>query len=270
MKRQIIFFSLLIFTNQSFAGDGKPKDKFKLKIDSLNYFFSIYDTLSPFSDRETIFDEIESYQKEIIKRLLDILNDKRIVNYEIEALLKKNIVSISKSDDSKIYFLSIDAKTGGTYRPSINIFHFRLRNGEAKAEILGGYDGMHTDASNSSDYGKIYTIDSLNNTYLAIGGVATCATCVAFFATIIQLDTTSFTRKIVYQYDGRSGLLQFDFDKKVNVFYYDYYAEENDDSIYGGDNPNPTLRHRYKGKYKYIDGEFIEVEKCELWDKNDR
>ncbi len=198
---------------------------------------------------------------------MKILNDKRIINYPIETLLNQNEISISKSNDNKIFFFSIDEKTGGSYRTSKTIIHYRLSNGIVKAEF---FSGKASEELATSTYGHIYLLDSLTQKYFVIGGVQVCNTCKVLLALTIQLDTNSINTKLIAKYDGRYyDLKTFDFDSQSKEFNYEFYAADNDDSLYGGDNEKEGLKHRYKSKFKYINGEFLEIEKYEFRDKKE-
>ena len=59
----------------------------------------------------------------------------------------------------------------------------------------------------------------------------------------------------------------FEYDSAERVFSFEYDAADNDDSMYGGNNENFGLQHKFKSKFKFINGAFFEIEKCELWDK---
>jgi hypothetical protein len=74
----------------------------------------------------------------------------------------------------------------------------------------------------------------------------------------------------VTQYDGRYyDLKVFECDSVEKVFLYEYFAAENDDPLYGGNNEYAQLRHKYKSRFKYMNGIFLEIEKCEFWDKKE-
>jgi hypothetical protein len=108
----------------------------------------------------------------------------------------------------------------------------------------------------------------LNQKYFVIGGVQTCNTCIASVAITIQLDTNSHQTEIITQFDGRyDDLKVFEYDHIEKTFSYEYSAAYHYDPLYGGDNDNEDLQHKYKGKFKFINGVFLEIEKCEVWEK---
>ncbi len=264
MTKLSTIFILLLLTIHTFGQTHKiisknKKDDLSQKIAEINTLLKYYGTLSPFSDNDNRFNLIDSIGNNITTRLLQILNDNRIINYPIETLLHQDEISISKSNDNKIFFFSIDGKAGGSYRTSITIIHYRLSNGTVKADSFG-----------EMTYGQVFLLDSLKQKYFVIGSVQTCNTCYASSAITIKLDSNTFQTDLVTQYDGRySDLKVFEYDSVEKVFAFEYNAADNDDSLYGGNNENLGLQHKFKSKFKFINGAFLEIEKCELWDKKE-
>ena len=264
----IILFFITLFANAQRASKEKrvKKDDFKIQIDSINYFLQCYDTLKPNSDGESNIEIISSVQGEITERLLKILNDKRILEYQIENLFKSNDLYITKSDDNKIYFLSIEEKTGGSYRSSITIIHYRLKNGTFKSEYYGG----NNEESSIPVFGKPYLIDSLNQKYFMIGGVETCNTCHFSAAMTLQLDSSYCNINTIFQFDGRYDDLEIiEYDTLTKVFSYEFFSSSNDDLLYGDSNIPLGFRKRFIGKFVYHDGDFIQIENCEYLIKKD-
>lgn len=264
----ILVLSLLCFL--SFGQTNKKSnqnkiDDFSQQVEMINVLLSQYDTLSPFSDDKNRFGLIDSLNNEIISRLLKVLNDERILNYQIESLFAEDELMISKSADNRVYFLSIDEKTGGSYRTSKTIIHYRLLNGAVKADLFGGEE---SEALATSTYGEIYLLDDLSQKYFVIGGVQVCNTCNVSLAFTLQIDTDSINTDLVAIYDGRHHDLEvFNYNSELMEFDLEYFSADNDDALYGGDNQLIGLKHRYKSKFKYEGGEFVEIEKSEFWDK---
>jgi hypothetical protein len=272
MTKLLTIFILLFLTTQTFGQTNKKisqnkKDDISQKIAEINTLLKYYETLSPFPDNDNRSNLIDSIGNNIATRLLQILNDNRIINYPIETLLNQDEISISKSNDNKIFLFSFDEKTGGSYRTSKTIIHYRLANGTVKADLFGG---EASEALATSTYGQVFLLDSLKEKYFVIGGVQTCNTCYASLAITIQLDSSSYLTDLIALYNGRYyDLKVFEYDSIEKVFSYEYYAADNDDSLYGGDNESGQLQHKFKSKFKFINGAFLEIEKCELWDKKE-
>jgi hypothetical protein len=261
----------LLFTTLSFGQGNKKinqnkKDTFIKQIDRLNNTIEFYGTLSPFSG-DNRSELIDSARNELTTQLLEVLNDNRILKYQMEKLITPHVLSISRSADNKVYLLSYDEKTGGSYRSSKTFIHYRLSNGTVRGELFGGGD---PDILTSSAYEQIYTLDSANQKYFVIGGVQTCNTCYASVAVVIQIDSSSYQTNLVDEFNGRiHDLLFFGYNDIEKEFTYEYYAASKDDSFYEGDNENGDLQHKYKGKIKYLNGAFKAIEKCESWGKRE-
>jgi len=269
MTRILTIFIILFLTTQSFGQTNKKivknkKDDISQKIAEINTLLKYYGTLTPFSDNDNRFGLIDSIGNGITTRLLKILNDKRIINYPIETLINQDEISISKSNDNKIFFFSIDEKTGGSYKTSKTIIHYRPSNGSVKAELFGR---ELSETFATSTYGEVFLLDSLSQKYFVIGGVRTCNTCYASLAITIKLDSSEYQTDLIAQYDGRDDYLEvFEYDSIEKVFSYEYYAAVKDDSVYEGNNENGQPQHIIKGKFKFINGAFFEIEKSELLD----
>lgn len=258
-------------TIQTFGQQRKlqknKKDDITQKIEEINSLLKFYRTLSPFSDNDNSYKLIDSIGNCITTRLLKILNDKRIINYPIETLLDQNELSISKSNDNKVYFFSIDEKTGGSYKTSKTIIHYRLANGYVKANYFGGED---SEILATSTYEQVFLLDSLSQKYFVIGGVRTCNVCYASLAFTIKLDSIEYQTDLIALFDGRDNNLEvFEYDSIEKLFSYEYYAADNEDSLYQDNNNNGQFQHRFKSKFKFINGAFLEIEKCEFWDKKE-
>jgi len=203
-------FSLIYFTLTSFVVaqntnvNGEQTPGFPNDIASINSLLNIYATLSPFSDQANRFERIDSVQHEITTKLIRVLRDKQILNYQIEELFTNPELSISKSPDKRIYFFSLDEKTGGSFRSNKTIIYYQTLDNKINAHFYGN-DKL--DLRASSSYGDIHLIDSLTHQYIVIGGVTTCNTCLFKFAMTLKLDSTSIQHNVVTYYDGRTGYL---------------------------------------------------------------
>ncbi|HTL82265.1 MAG TPA: hypothetical protein VL651_11195 [Bacteroidia bacterium] len=244
---------------QDFASDLKKKDPFLLRLDSITHFLNVYDTLSPFDDGA--YELIDSLQGEITGRMLSVLNDKRIVNYDIEKIWGDKI-GIAVSPDKRVWYFTIDAKNGGSWHMMLSIFHCRYRNGKVEAYM----DGNQNEGAAAYYFGSVYLVDSTRQKYIALGGLRTCNTCQSETAVVITLDST-YSIETLYESDSRYDDSDvFEYNDKTKIFAY-AYSNWSDDPLYGGgDRTDDTKEfiYRYKGKFQYLDGEFIEIEKTVL------
>ncbi len=272
MKSAFTTVVLLLFVSLGFGQANKksnPKEKNDLlqRFDRVNLLLEKYKKLSPLSEAENKDQIIDSTGNEIIAELLKILNDKRILQYKIEMYIDENGLSISKSADNKIYFFSIDAKTGGSLRSNKTIIHYRLPSGEVKANRFGG---EASEALAISAYDKVHLLDSVKHEYFVIGRVQTCNTCISSLAITIKLDSNAYKTDLIAQYEGRiSNLVNLEYNPAAKEFLFEYYTADKDDALYASDNDKPQFLHRFKSKFKYLYGELVEVERCEFLDKRE-
>jgi hypothetical protein len=253
LSKAILLCGLFLFSARSLAQTedrtiGAP-NTFLQEIGEINDLLKYYNTLSPFSEDEKEVDQIDSLNQLLLNRLLNVLSDRRIVEYPIEKLFPGVGVAISKSEDNRLFFLSIDEKTGGSYRTQISIMHYRFPDGT----VLSEYFGEET-------YGPIFLLDSLRQHYIVLGSVQTCGTCLAASACTIQFDSGAYLRNPIAQYDGRYGDLKvFEYDNTKKELCLEYDEADYDDPIYGG-NTEVASRRKFKRTYKYADGAFQELQ----------
>ena len=259
----LLFLIPLLSEGQSKSKNSKDrKDNILQQVNKINDLLDTYGQLSPFSEDENRFTMIDSIGNEIEDHLLTLLNDQRISNYQLDILLNHPVLSVSRSDDGRIYFVSFDEKTGGSYRTSVTIVHYRLSNGTVKAELM---DGEETEALATSVYGHVFLLDSIRQQYFVMGSVLTCNTCIASLAATLTFDTASLHTDVVMIFDGRYyDLNVFEYDSVQKVFSYVYNAPHEDDSPDSEENKHHPLKHVFKGKFRFLDGNFLEVEKCEV------
>jgi len=259
----VYFFLTSFIIGQSTNVKGESTPEFLSNIASINSLLNIYATLSPFSDQANRFERIDSVQHEITTKLIRVLRDKQILNYQIEELFTNPELSISKSPDKRIYFFSLDEKTGGSFRSNKTIIYYQALNNDLIAHLYGN-DKL--DLRASSSYGDIHLIDSLTHQYIVIGGVTTCNTCLFKFAMTLKLDSTSIQHNVVTYYDGRTGYLdELSYHPGAKEIIYSYTKPGNDDSLYSDDEYIEGFEHSVKHLFKFINGEFIHVEACEYY-----
>jgi hypothetical protein len=262
---------LLLFTTLSFGQvktktSKKKKDDFLQQIDRINDLFAFYGTLHPFSDIGNHPALIDSTRTAIADRLLNVLNDKRILKYSIKDLFDTPQLSISNSADHHIYIFSFDEKTGGSYESRKVFLHYRLPNGMVKGELLGEEGTTMA----TCGYGEVYLLDSTDQKYFVTGNVRTCNTCEGAVAVTVKIDTNSCQKDVLFEFSGGiNDLLLFDYNTIEKEFTYAFYVSPTEDAHNDVDNQKGELQHKIKGKYKYLQGVFEEIEKCELWEKRE-
>lgn len=268
MKKIMTLWILLFASTSAFGETARQNNQenhqdFVQKTEKINSLLQYYSTLSPFSDEPDRFEVIDSVRTDIIDRLLDVLNDKRILDYEIEELITEDELLISKSEDNRIYFFSISEKTGGSYRTSETIIHYRPAGEGVKAELFGGEASQ---ALATSTYSQVYLIDGPAQKYVAIGGVSTCNTCSAMLAVVLEMGRDSLETDLFALYDGRHyDLDTFEYHREMKKFEFVYYSADDGDPLYGEGHGKEGFRRKYQHMFKYINGEFMETETCKRW-----
>ncbi len=264
LRNTLTIFLLLLFTFSHAQKKTKKKDNIQHRIERIHSSLESYSLLSPFSENEQRFNLIDSTRNVIIEQLLQVLNDPAIIHYDLTAFLTENNLSVSFSSDARIWFFSIDEKTGGSYRTSITLIHYRLPSGKVHAEIFGG---ASSEAIATSVYGEPMLVDSAQHKYIVSGGVMTCNTCIAQLAMLLTLETDSLRAEMITMYDGRSYNLEaFEYFPDEKEMLCDYLEESEDPDLQIAEN-DKRYRHRYHSLFKYMDERFVQVETCEYWFK---
>lgn len=210
------------------ASEIAKRDTFQRKIDSINYYYSVYDTMPGWMGGNMGGDLFESTKENLTRLLLDVLGDTKILKFDLNSAFPQ--IPHTASADNRIHFFSFDEKTGGSWRTSYTFLHERANNGSVRATFLGEDYFFAT-------YYQVYCLDPKAGKYLALGGVRTCNTCTAEMALFIQPDSTA-TAEIEAMYDCRymySGGMEFDTITKKLTY---HYSNRSDDSLYGSSNPS--------------------------------
>lgn len=223
-------------------------------VDSINSFLLAYDTLSVFNEYDTKSSKIPKsfldsanydnssqakgkisgnipikyYQAQILNMLGRLIMDKHTVEYKLENLLNTEYISLVHSDDGRLYNLSIDEKTGGSYRSSLSIIHYRAENGKVYNDIpqTDGSDG-YTSSFSHDGYGVIHTIKTPKGTkYLLEGSVMGCNTCVGNYIDLLSFKKDVLVSDFSVSLDTREGDGQLFYDEKEKSIYVDYVTDD--------------------------------------------
>lgn len=262
---QLLLLPLLLLTlpfNPDAKQDKRETKKLQAEILYVNNLLAAYDTLDPFSGPDNVHELIDSINSEISKNLLNVLNNDRILKYDLKEVFDKEKIEISGSKDGKIFFFSIDEKTGGSFRPAITHIFYRAKDGKPRAEYFDVHENFD---SGVAYYGDPILIDSIKQKYFVIGGVTTCNTCYATRAMSLSLDSATYSTEIIDSFDGRYyDLKTFEYDTASAQFTSEYFEAYSDDSLYGSDSKVAGMRMRYLKRFKIINGSFVLVENSEF------
>lgn len=200
------------------------------------------------------FEVYEVLQDFIDKNIRKILVWKGIEQYDLSLLLPKYI-GIAKSPDGKLYSLSFDEKTGGTYRSSISYIYYIRDKGapllldtvsNSEDEIIFNRDG----------YGSIDTINTKEGIkYLLIGSVTGCTTCIGDYIDLIHYKKGKVIKDFNYNLNTRVGNVnKLMYDQKQHKIYISYYMDDLTSGCncgtYGSSNPDDEYE---ENKLKRVD-----------------
>ncbi len=182
-------------------------------VDELNRYLAIYNDLSPLSEyaidslklpknisdsltindstdkpgNVTGFSVIQYYAGAIDEILKKVLNDKNIVRYDLSKIVPG--MGVARSDDGRLYSLSIDEKTGGSYRSQLSWMHYRTPNGQIFNFEPAQFSGEEEGVLNPDGYDRIITLDTKEGVkYLLFGSVMGCNTCFGEYVDLMKFD----------------------------------------------------------------------------------
>jgi hypothetical protein len=242
---------VLLFTLTSLHAQAQRTKDLERKLDAIRKDLTLYNTLDPHgTDVHTMIEEV---QQRLVAATLVVLNDPRIVKLDIAPYFEG--MAVSTSADKRLWFLSIDERTGGSARTHIAVIHTRSADGKVSASRLHEVEGSL--GLSESTFERIHTLD--DDSYFTIAYLRSCQTCVSMHALHVRLDGTAADIQVVHHYEGRMepDLETFEFDGLDNTFRYAYRFHE-DDPLFGLGRPTEW----HSGAYRYSNGTFVETEHC--------
>lgn len=242
---------VLLFTLISLHTQAQRTKDLERKLDAIRKDLTLYATLEPHVPDQR--DVIGIVQERVVAATLEVLNDPRIVKLDIASYFEG--MAVSASADKRLWFLSIDERTGGSARTHIAVMHTRSADGEVSASRLPEITGSL--GLSESTFERIHTLDA--DSYFTIAYLRSCLTCASAHALHVRLDGTAADIQLVHHYEGRMEpeLQTFEFDGLDNVFRYAYRFHE-DDPLFGLGRPTEW----HSGAYRYSNGTFVETEHC--------
>jgi hypothetical protein len=254
--RALLFTSCLLaaFSLQA----TEPKDELKARLDSLQYYASVYDTMNPYVNNQQHVEKLYDYQQRIVAILLEVLNNARYMSLDPAKQISSTGISHTISNDSRVHLFSFDEKTGGSFRSHITIIYFdhkKLYRARLLPPVYVSYF-----------YSGIYQTDSTR--YLAMANVTTCNTCVSAMAMEISFDRGEEIFTTVISADCRyPDLFEFKYNDTTKVISY-HYGTRSDDPSYGEVSGNrdeeghqPWMIHE-SGEYTWRNGMFRRTAYC--------
>jgi hypothetical protein len=146
MKKEPLLLLLLLL---KFSFFGQTNASFKEIVAETNKNLSNYETINPYWDFDELFsikdsdlpkhvieekysgidsilkeDMISEYIAVISDNIRAIFTHEDFQNYDVDEMLESDLLYIINSEDHKLYNITFDAKTGGTYRGMISLMFY--------------------------------------------------------------------------------------------------------------------------------------------------
>ena len=230
----------------------------KKQVKELNRYLRTYDTFSPFgayevrslsipkkylnsvmSDNMPDIDgqvsgniPIVYYQGLIGRGLQRVLRNKNIAAYRLEDIIDGKYIFISHSADRRLYSLSIDEKTGGSYRSQLTYVQYRAASGKVYNYDLTGESTDTANVFNNDGFGVIADFRTPEGTkYLLQGYVMECNTCENQYIELVEFKAGRFREDFGYTLNTRGGYARNDsrgigYDKQTKLITVDYTTDD--------------------------------------------
>ncbi len=230
----------------------------KKQVKELNRDLKAYDTFSPFGSYEAKslripkkylnsvmsdnMPDIEGqvsanipivYYHELIGRGLNrVLHNKHIAAYRLEDIIDGKYIFISHSADRRLYSLSIDEKTGGSYRSQLTWVQYRAAHGRVYNYDLTGESADTTNVFNNDGFSIIADFHTPEGTkYLLQGYVMECNTCENQHIELVEFKAGRFTEDFGYTLNTRGAYAGNDnrgigYDEQTRLITVDYTSDD--------------------------------------------
>ena len=274
---------LLIVNNTIFS---QTNDSFTEIVDKTNRYLSDYETINPYWDIDEIFSiqdsglpkhliegkfsEIDSLSKEdlifefqalISDHIRALFTHKDFQNYDLEEMLRSDLLYIINSDDHKLYNIIYEEKTGGTYKSMISlIFYFEEQEtNESGEKICVAKECLQNDIFEEDVFVQIDLIETKEGVKYIITSSVRTSTISAFESIMmVKYVNGNFVREFYYTVHTYSlgGNLFYDSDSKtIQVDYINDYLNEdcncqNIGDIENNQNDDPVYEDKVFEKQK--------------------
>lgn len=173
-------------------------------------------------DSIEIYTVIEYYQTKLIYYIEKVLSHRDLNQHELDKLIKSSDLSVVISDDRKLYNISFDERTGGTYRSRTSIMYYT----ELDESDSAAYDELQY-FFESDGYNEIYTLETNEGVkYLLTGSVRGCSYCFETFVRLVSFQDKYFENEFEYRVSNRDwsdGVFYNPETKTINV---DYHVDD--------------------------------------------
>lgn len=173
-----------------------------------------------FDDSIPNYDAVIIIQQRILKELENALNSKLILNFDLHKLFENNF-HITKSPDNKLFNLSFEAKTGGTYRGHVSVLHYRPGN-----DLIQN----HYTSSNYTEFDNYYKIDTINTNmgtgYLLLGFTRMCSWCFTNYVDFLIFEAGKPEIKFTYSITNRELDDKILYKKETRTIEIEYLTDD--------------------------------------------
>lgn len=237
------------------------------------------DGLSPDKDSISEFNLLLEFQGLIMENIQRITAHKEFANFQPEALLDNDALSIIVSDDQKLYNFSLDEKTGGTHRSRISLTHYT----EIGQDLLPTPEalelGSKTDpyaVFEGDGFDAIYTIKAKEGTkYVLTGSVRGCSYCFETNVMLVHFTDTGFQSDFYYSVNSRSWEEGVSYDPSTKIITVDYFTDDltvdcgcsnaAEDGYYYNDDAEEEFTKQCHCTFEFDGSNFVLVK--ESWEK---
>lgn len=237
------------------------------------------DGLSSGKDSISEFNLLLEFQGLIVENIQRITAHEDFANFQPEALLDNDALSIIVSDDGKLYNFSLDEKTGGTHRSRISLTHYT----EMNQDLLPTPEEVALDTRidpyavfEGDGFDEIYTIKAKEGIkYILTGSVRGCSYCFETNVMLVHLTDAGFHSDFYYSVNSRSWEEGVSYDPITQKITVDYVTDDltvdcdcsnaADDDYYFNDDAVPEMTKQCHCTFEFDGNNFALVK--ESWEK---
>lgn len=246
MMRLLLPFFLLFATLPAWS---VPAPSLKKQVEQLRKDLDRYSALK-LNDQNAVIE----LQDRIFARCLAILNDPLSVEMKTAAALDHPSLESVGSVDGRLWLLSLDQRTGGTFQERRTMAQLSRADGKVHAFPLGGSDreGYSECGLSQSRFEAAVALD--DSTYFTVASIIGCSTCIDLCAITLRVRDMDLQAESFFSFSGRMGMASdFSYDPISSIFSYAFDQLE-DDPIYTLDGlPEQS------GTFRYVEGNFQEM-----------
>jgi hypothetical protein len=254
MKKQILVFA--IFLLSSFNTIANERNPLKTKVDTINSLLKRYDIINSVKASNRTLDRIKFLKENIVKNLMELFNNPLSIEIFPDSAFHKALY-VSSSSNRKVFFMTIDEKSHGEFRPGFTLLHFRISNDLFYCKEFRIID---YEFSSSLYYKNIELVDAEKNKYFAFGELKTCVNCKTIYAITIEPQEKSILGSLVFNFEGRENeIKKISYNNSSKIFYYEIYDPSPESNT---ESENTTIQENIrlqKVMYKYNSSVFEKI-----------